>query len=186
MAAAARFYLRKLDHVVSETTASSLKKAYLQGVREKRAAEDDGDVTQLPPKKRGRPVLLGEALDTKVQHYLHRVRQGGGVVSARIVMAAARGILLSSQRSRLAEFGGDVEINRHWAYALLRRMNFVKRKATTAKSKHSTEAFAQLKAQFLSNVVTNVTMEEIPAELIINWDQTGIKIVPSSTWTMDT
>ena len=28
-------------------------------------------------------------------------------------------------------------------------------------------------------------MEEIPAELILNWDQTGIKIVPSSTWTMD-
>ena len=28
-------------------------------------------------------------------------------------------------------------------------------------------------------------MEEVPAELILNWDQTGIKIVPSSTWTMD-
>ena len=28
-------------------------------------------------------------------------------------------------------------------------------------------------------------MENIPAELILNWDQTGIKIVPSSTWTMD-
>ena len=28
-------------------------------------------------------------------------------------------------------------------------------------------------------------MEEIPPELILNWDQTGIKIVPSSGWTMD-
>ena len=28
-------------------------------------------------------------------------------------------------------------------------------------------------------------MEEIPEELILNWDQTGIKIVPCSTWTMD-
>ena len=27
-------------------------------------------------------------------------------------------------------------------------------------------------------------MEEIPPELILNWDQTGIKIVPSTTWTM--
>ena len=170
---------------MSETTASSLKKAYLQGVREKRAAEDDGDVRLLPTKKRGRRVLLGEALDAKVQHYLKRVRQGGGVVSARIVIAAARGIVLSCNRSRLAEFGGDVAITRHWAYALLRRMNFVKRKATTAKSKHSTDDFARLKAQFLADVVTTVTMEDIPAELILNWDQTGIKIVPSSTWTMD-
>ena len=28
-------------------------------------------------------------------------------------------------------------------------------------------------------------MEDIPMELILNWDQTGIKIVPSSTWTME-
>ena len=28
-------------------------------------------------------------------------------------------------------------------------------------------------------------MEETPAELVLNWDQTGIKLVPSSTWTME-
>jgi len=27
-------------------------------------------------------------------------------------------------------------------------------------------------------------MEEISPRLILNWDQTGIKIVPSSCWTM--
>ena len=64
-------------------------------------------------------------------------------------------------------------------------MNFVKRKATTAKSKHSNADFVRMKQQFLADVVTTVEMEEIPAELILNWDQTAIKIVPSSTWTMD-
>ena len=34
-------------------------------------------------------------------------------------------------------------------------------------------------------MVATVEMEEIPPELILNWDQTGIKIVPSNTWTMD-
>ena len=68
----------------------------MKGVREKRAAEDDGNVTMLPMKKGGRPVLLV------------RVRDGGGVVSARIAMAAARGILMSCNRSRLVEFGGDM------------------------------------------------------------------------------
>ena len=71
------------------------------------------------------------------------------------------------------------------AYSLSRRMNFVKRNATMTKSKHSNTDFAHLKQQFLADVVTSVKMEEIPAELILNWDQTGIKIVPSSTWTMD-
>ena len=79
---------------------------------------------------------------------------------------------------KLLEFGGHVQLNRHWAYALLKRMKFVQRKATTAKSKHT---IAQLKKLFLADTVT---MGEIPAELILNWDQTGIKIVPSSTWTM--
>ena len=27
-------------------------------------------------------------------------------------------------------------------------------------------------------------MEEIPSDLIINWDQTGIKYIPVSNWTM--
>lgn len=185
IAATARFFSRKHGHSVSETIAYSLKKAYLQSVREKRAADDDGDVRLLPMKKRGRPVLLGEILDTRVQQYLRGVREAGGVVSAKIAMAAARGILLSCNRSRPAEFGGDVELNRQWAYSLLKRMKFVKRKATTAKSKHSTADFTRLKQQFLADVVTTVEMEEIPAELILNWDQTGIKIVPSSTWTME-
>ena len=30
-----------------------------------------------------------------------------------------------------------------------------------------------------------VTMEEIPPELIMNWDQTGLNIVPLSSLTMD-
>ena len=78
-----------------------------------------------------------------------------------------------------------MELNRQWTYSLLRCMKFVKRKATAAKSKYLTADFAQLKQQFLADVVTSVEMKEIPVELILNWDQTGIKIVPSSTWTMD-
>ena len=45
--------------------------------------------------------------------------------------------------------------------------------------------FERLKEEFLQDVVTTVEMKEIPSELILNWDQTGIKIVPSNTWTME-
>ena len=100
-------------------------------------------------------------------------------------MAAARGILLSCDKTKLVEFGGHVQLNIHWAYELLKRMKFVQRKATTAKSKHAPVDFATLKKSFLADVVATVTMEEIPAEIILNWDQTGIKIVQSSAWTME-
>ena len=42
-----------------------------------------------------------------------------------------------------------------------------------------------MKESFLTEVTTIVEIEEIPPELILNFDQTGVKIVSSSTWTMD-
>ena len=45
--------------------------------------------------------------------------------------------------------------------------------------------FSALKKSFLEVIVATVTMEEMPPELITNWEQTGIKLVPSSSWTME-
>ena len=64
-------------------------------------------------------------------------------------------------------------------------MKFVRRKATTAKSKHTPEDFAAVKQAFLDDMVALATMEDVPPELVLNWDQTGIHLVPASTWTMD-
>jgi len=59
----------------------------------------------LPEKQRGRLLLLGNNLDEKLQLYVRRVREGCGVVSSKIVMAAAHGMLLAYDRSELAEYG---------------------------------------------------------------------------------
>ena len=78
-----------------------------------------------------------------------------------------------------------MQLNRQWSQSLLQRMNFVQRKATTAKSKETKADFAERKSSLLADMAATVTMEEIPPELILNWDQTRIKIVPCSTWTMN-
>ena len=179
------FFSRKLNHLINTSTILSIKKAYLEGMKENRTVEDSGDLSELPAKKRGRRLLLGDDLDQKVQLHLKKVREGGGVVSARIAIAAARGIVLTCDRSMLMEFGGHVELNRHWAYSLLHQMNFVQRKVTTAKSKYAIADFDRVKTEFLDDVVATVEMEEIPPELILNLDQTGIRIVPSNNWTMN-
>ena len=185
MAAAAKRCSKKFGVRLSEFTVRSIKQSYKLEVDRKRKQHDDDNVDSLPLKKRGRTLLLGDDLDAKVQAYLKNVRKGGRVVSARIAMAAARGILLSCDKYMLAEFGGPVQLNRHWAYSLLKRMKFVKRKASTAKSKYTGSDFEAAKKGFLAEVVNTVTMEEIPPQPIMNWDQTGLKIVPSSCWTMD-
>lgn len=45
--------------------------------------------------------------------------------------------------------------------------------------------FSSVKEQFLLDVQTAVEMEDIPPELVFNWDQMGVSIVPGSTWTME-
>jgi hypothetical protein len=55
----------------------------------------------------------------------------GGAVSTVIVRAAARGISLNQDRSRLAEFGGPATLSKAWAVSLLKRMDFTKRRSTT-------------------------------------------------------
>ena len=185
--AASRHFSAKLKKTVSYSTAKSMKKAYEDELRKRRRCYVAGmeEITDLPAKKRGRKLLIGDNLDEKVQLYLRKVREGGGAVSARIAIAAARGILRKCNRSLLAENGGPIQLNRHWAHSLLKRMKFVQRKATTSMSKLTMTNFEEQKRGFLSEVAATVEMEEIPGELVLNWDQTGIRLVPSSTWTME-
>ena len=66
---------------------------------------------------------------------------------------------MAVDRRQLAEFGGHIKLSREWEYHLLAWMNFMRRKATTAKSKHTPKDFAATKQAFLDNVVAVATME---------------------------
>ena len=62
-------------------------------------------------------------------------------------------------------------------------MGFVKQKSTT-KVKVSVEDLEALKEHFLLDIKKIVNLEDIPHELILNWDQTAINYVPVSNWTI--
>ena len=47
------------------------------------------------------------------------------------------------------------------------------------------ENFAELKSNYLLEIKNVMVMDEIPAQLVINFDQTGLNIVPTSDWTME-
>lgn len=59
----------------------------------------------------------------------------------------------------------------------------VKRWAST-KAKVSVDVFEELKEQFLLDIKACVNMEDIPSDLVINWDQTGMHYISVSSWTM--
>lgn len=119
-------------------------------------------IPELPCKPRGRPLLLG-SLDSKVQLILKKIRVNGGAINTRIAIAAARGIVMYYNPSLLVENGGHVNLTHNWAASILERMDFVKRKGSTAKSRESMEEFQVRKQAFLNEVAMTVNMEDIPA-----------------------
>ena len=182
--AAARRISKKFEGI-NESTVRGFKKSYLNELRAKRLREEeDLTVEELPLKKRGRPLLLGKKLDEAVQQYIIKLREHGCPINTVIVLAIARGIVKSMERTRLAEYGGPTTLTTPWAKSLLKRMNFTKRRVST-KSTHPTDDLEEVKKTFLTEILETVEFNDIPPELIFNWDQTGINLVPTALWTMD-
>ena len=60
-------------------------------------SEGDINITELPQKKKGRPLLLGEKVDKQVQAYLTSFRESGAVVNTAITMACTEGIVRNAE-----------------------------------------------------------------------------------------
>ena len=102
--------------------------------------------------KRGRPLLLGDTLDSEVKSYIKSVREGGGLVTTEITMAAARAIVrkynpgLITNESTGEE--GPIKITSTWAKSLLYCMKF--EGSTT--TKYLVDDFEAIKNQILSRL----------------------------------
>ena len=120
----------------------------------------------------------------QVRAYLTALRANGAVVNTAIAIECAEGIVKSKDSRLLASNGGHIVLSKHWGTHVLARMGFVKRRVST-KAKIEIENFEKVKAQFLLDIKVVCEMEEIPFDLVINWDQTGIHYVPVGSWTME-
>ena len=181
-----RYYAKHFPELpLKEPSVRRLKNEYQSSLKGSLKGSDDG-VKELPCKKTGRPLLLGDELDKQVQEYVKYMRNRGIAVNTTVVMAAAEGIIKSKDANLLNNNGGSggIEITKWWARSLLNRMGMVKRKACS-KNKITPEHFESLKGQFLLDIKQIVDLEEISHTLIINWDQTAIHYVPPSSWTME-
>ena len=127
--------------------------------------------------------MLPEDVLSLIMKYIHAIRGAGGIINTAIVMAAGLGIIKNVNPECN---GGYVVLIKSWAKYLLAKMNLVKWKATTKKPKVTVSNFEELRSQYLMDIKAIVTMEEIPDDMVMNWDQTAIKIyIPLSNWTMD-
>ena len=171
------------DRPLKESTVRTWMNKYKRELAERRRSGSDLEMKMLPSRKRGHPLLLGEVLDHQVQEYIKCLREAGAVINTAIVMAVAEGIVKSDDSNKLMCNGGHLCITKSWAKSLLNRLGYVKRRGSS-KAKVTVTEFDAYKSQFVYDIETIMEMEEIPKELIINWDHTGIHYVPVSNWTM--
>ena len=152
-------------------------------MRDRKRKGEELDITELQSKKVGCPLLLGEDIDKQVQAYLMKLRDVGGVVNGTIARASAKGIIRMTNPKLLTINGGHVVLTKKWSKYLLKRMGFVKRKANS-KARVNVDGFMELKTNYLADIRAIINLEEVPPCLVINWDHTGLKYVPVSSWTM--
>ena len=67
---------------------------------------------ELPAKHRERPLLLGEEMEREVQNFIKSSRELGTAVSTAVVMATARGVVISHDANLLAENGSYIDIRK--------------------------------------------------------------------------
>ena len=127
-------FTRELGVKICKLSVNCIKTKYLKRQCEK---DDDEELISLPHKTRGRPLVLGDYIEKQLQLYVKKIQQQGGVVTASVVVAAARGVMMAYNHPQLAEFGWHMVLTSTWAYHFLHRMKFVKRNATTSKTRQT-------------------------------------------------
>jgi len=92
------------DLPLKETSVWHFKNQYLEDLKSKNpegsrncSDENEGDddkemVPELPDKKMGRPLHIGEQADRQVQEYISFLRATGSAVNTVVVISAAEGI----------------------------------------------------------------------------------------------
>jgi len=184
--AAIRYYKKKFpDLSLTEPTVRRLKNLYLEELAKKPLDADCSEFNELPYKKYGRPLNVGEEVDCQVQAYIKDLRESGAPVNTAIVIATGKGIAMDkASDTSIASPDMDIYLTKDWAKYLMKRMGMVKRRAST-KAKTTVINFDELKETFLQDIKHSMLMDEIPPELVINFDQTGIHYVPVSSWSME-
>ena len=121
-----RYFAKKFPDLpeLKETTVRRLKNLYkLQPAPPKKPDTDvstgDSDehedakamsskVKELPRKKTGQPLIVGEELDAQMQQYVKDVRKCGLTVNTSVVIAAGHGIVMAHDANQLADNGGKL------------------------------------------------------------------------------
>ena len=116
--------------------------------------------------------------------YVKSLRLAGCPVNKKIVAAAAIGIVQAHDASLLLSSGGKMKLGPGWAESFLRRHRYVRRKGTKT-ARHIPPDYEDVRAGFYQRICDFAAKYSIPESLVVNIDQTGIKLVPVAEYTLE-
>jgi len=114
-----------------------------------------------------------------VQSYIRAMRRGAVITWSTANSAA--GALIKKYPGEVGNI--DLEFS-SWAQSLFRRMGFTRRRKTSSKVDIPEAARKEIEYLFLHEIVNKVEKYQIPESLVINLDQTPLKIVQCSNSTL--
>eukprot|EP00117_Sycon_ciliatum_P034838 scpid48499/ scgid26512/ Pogo transposable element with KRAB domain len=169
---ASRYFSKELGRTVAPSTVASITKKYKQHLVSAPSGEN------FTKSDRGRPLMLPNQADSRVQSYVRAIRKTGGVVNTSIVLATAIGVAQQTAPQVLESNGGWLGFSsRAWGKSLL------KRKGTKSALKVP-DNIGELRDRFTGMIQNTMEQHNIPPELVVNFDETAIAIVPASSWSM--
>ena len=130
-----------------------LEDKYLYQLRDAWKAKRKRDVPKLPSKKVGYPLLHGEDKNKLVQAYLMKLCDIGRMANGIIARASAKIIIRMSDPKLLASNCSQVGFTKMESKYLLKKMNFVKRKANF-QGQANVGGFIEVKADYLFSLTS--------------------------------
>lgn len=113
--------------------------------------------------------------------FLKAVRSRGGVFNIHVVRATAKGLICANPSlTQLRDF----DMPRTWVTSIYRRMGLKRRAGTTTRPPVPIGLYNECRDSFLRDVSRKVKDHSIPAELILNSDQTPSSYVSVGSMTM--
>ena len=182
---------------LGESTVRLFKKQYRADLKKAGSKEE---ITQLTKKKRGKSLVLSK-LDEKIQQYIRALGKAGTPVNDTV---EAHSCVDNSEihscecQSSFSCCRRDCHSNRlnfagleRWVYQTFPFLGLlIPQKDGLCEEKDNLKAltqdeFAAVKKQYLRQIKKAVKDGKIPPEPVINWDQTGVNVVPTSQWTQE-
>ena len=152
-------------------------------VKYQKAFESNKEVNFFVLPRQGRPSKMSDELTTEVKSILHNLRVSGGAVTQKNVIAIGNWVLKARYSEMLEENGGSITLTAEWARGVLKSLDWVKRRYTTARREMNPGLHNELTFSWKRKIANAHFEHEIHKEMTFDFDQTALGFTAPNKFT---